>query len=178
MWSTYHVCIYFFRVPARDSPVGWLTCKRCPRVSVKEEHGLRTTYACSCFHTPVCRQNTCVYAGSRVPMQGVAWVSLSGCLFVFVRGLVQIAGVMPTRKDGSNEKTFVAYNPQSIFCMDTRLASKARTHSLTYATKVNFTCGGTSTNKEMQRLLPAFFVSLCFFRKNRSDLSSLRNRAG
>ncbi|PHJ25128.1 cytoplasmic protein [Cystoisospora suis] len=54
-----------------------------------------------------------------------------------------IGGVMPTRKDDLNERTFVAFNPQSIFCMDTRLASNARTHSLSYATKVNFTCGGT-----------------------------------
>ncbi|EPT31855.1 hypothetical protein TGME49_252510 [Toxoplasma gondii ME49] len=58
---------------------------------------------------------------------------------------MSIGGVMPSKKDGSltHDQTFVAYNPQAVFCMDTRAAQKARTHTISYASKVNFTCGAT-----------------------------------
>ncbi|CBZ52437.1 hypothetical protein NCLIV_022260 [Neospora caninum Liverpool] len=61
---------------------------------------------------------------------------------------MSIGGVMPSRKDGnqSHDRTFVAYNPQAIFCMDTREAARARTHTISYASKVNFTCGATDAD--------------------------------
>ncbi|PFH31176.1 hypothetical protein BESB_030500 [Besnoitia besnoiti] len=61
---------------------------------------------------------------------------------------MSIGGVMPAKKDGSrtHDPTFVAYNPQALFCVDTRQAAHARTHTLSYASKVNFTCGATDAS--------------------------------
>lgn len=96
---------------------------------------------------------------------------------------------MPTRKDDLNERTFVAYNPQSIFCMDTRLASNARTHTLSYATKVNFTCGGIdffffccslspSLTSFLSRLVLSSSSSWClFFSSSREEEERIEEEA-